>query len=373
MAIHVDTPAPLDSCPGRDRWEGFRGEPYFVFVDESFNRFFELDSRFGYFCHAALGIPQSRYEAVRRLIQPVFNDYQQLTSLRATEFKHADFKRIAFTHRLGLATRLAATLRDNGAIVGAFYTPTASYILEKARWILVGEADALPDDMAALFAQASAQLREGDPGPGKAHLISNLLHLPLVALLNLFESFDCSYEAYYDPRERREDHAVADSVQGFINAHSSKQRHLLVGIRVDRSSEQEVGLQLADLMVGEVRLFFDDYPALMSHGATRNLITPWSDEPIQTVVPSEYGPLKTGVISTLPEELLQAFGRCSPERSSLFPCFADMLASGILTCYSSTGTPRDIFPFLGQVWDQADLDILTLLMSRAQARRDGEK
>ena len=163
MAIHVDTPTPLDSCPGRDRWEAFRGEPYFVFVDESFNRFFELDSRFGYFCHTALGIPQSRYEALQRLIQPVFNDYQQLTSPNATEFKHADFKRIAFADRLDLATRLAATLRENGAIVGAFYTPTASYILEKARWILVGEANALPDDMAALFAQASAQLREGDP------------------------------------------------------------------------------------------------------------------------------------------------------------------------------------------------------------------
>ena len=58
----VPTPMPLLTCPGRHYWAPHVGTPYLVFVDESFRGFFEFEER-GYFVHAAVGIPESQYDA----------------------------------------------------------------------------------------------------------------------------------------------------------------------------------------------------------------------------------------------------------------------------------------------------------------------
>ena len=55
--------------------------------------------------------------------------------------------------------------------------------------------------------------------------------------------------------------------------------------------------------------------------------------------------------------------------ATVFNCFADLFASGIATGYSVTGTPRDVLIYEGSVWDQADLDLLTMLLTLQDARR----
>ena len=50
-----------------------------MFIDESFRGFFELEER-GYFAHAAVGIPESQYDAMKSAVAPVFEEYRRLTS-----------------------------------------------------------------------------------------------------------------------------------------------------------------------------------------------------------------------------------------------------------------------------------------------------
>src|SRR5207249_2636015 len=134
MGVQVDFRYPLRSCPGRARWERRRGNNYLVFVDESTNRFFNLDSHYGFFCHAAVGIPEPEYPQVVERLGPVFEQYRKIVGPRETEFKHREFRRIPHAERFALATQIAGVLRDSGGFVSGFYTPTESFILERVRW-----------------------------------------------------------------------------------------------------------------------------------------------------------------------------------------------------------------------------------------------
>src|ERR1700730_9727733 len=87
---------------------------YLVFVDESTNRFFNLDSHYGYFCHAAVGIPELEYQQVVERLVPVFEQYRQMVGPRETELKHREFRRIQHRERFALATQIAEVLRDTG-------------------------------------------------------------------------------------------------------------------------------------------------------------------------------------------------------------------------------------------------------------------
>ena len=49
----------------------------------------------------------------------------------------------------------------------------------------------------------------------------------------------------------------------------------------DRQSEDELGLQLADVVAGHVRDFFRNTPHALTEGTTARLITATSDEPLQ--------------------------------------------------------------------------------------------
>jgi hypothetical protein len=41
----------------------------------------------------------------------------------------------------------------------------------------------------------------------------------------------------------------------------------------------------------------------------------------------------------------------------------------MVTGYSASGTPRDVLIYEGLVWDQADLDLMTMLLTLRDARR----
>jgi hypothetical protein len=372
MGIQVEFPYPLRNCPGRERWSRHANSEYTVFIDESEQRFFGLDYRFGYFCHAAVGIPSLEYDNVRTACQPIFERYREIVGARETEFKYGEFRRIVYTDRRDLAARIAKVLRDTGSFVAGFFTPTEPYILEQVRWDLLGEADALPDAPQGLYAAAADRLRAKEKGPGNATLIANLLDLPVQAVANLLSAFGCRYRTIYDPRQKREDKAVAGLIEGYIKAaqEADVAQAPFLGLSADRTSDQEIGLQLADLLAGEVRDFFGTNIALLSFGARRELITPWSDEPIQAMVKIGGIVGKSGVLATMPAELRRAFHERDQSEASVFSEFTDLLASGILTCYSSTGTPRDLLIYEDSLWDQADLDRWALsMMLRAQAMR----
>jgi hypothetical protein len=112
-------------------------------------------------------------------------------------------------------------------------------------------------------------------------------------------------------------------------------------------------------MAGETHEFFEANKELMSHGATRRIITQFSDEDFQawdTMQMENHPPFpyKVGGMTRLPEGLRRRFTRRDPEERSVMQAFSPLLASGSLTCYSTTGQPRHVMPYIRWILDQCD-------------------
>jgi hypothetical protein len=364
MSLIVPTPRPLDTCPGRAIWERYRGEEWLVFMDESFFMFFELTARTGYFGHAAVGIPAREYDAVNAEVAPIFKDYATLVAQSVREFKHTDFKRLDYRDRRRLALRLRDVLTLHGAFIAGFFTPVRSFVLEHVRTSLMFDgATQLPEDHQALVDKAVQELRAEHKGPGQSAIISKLLHLAAGGVANLLASFDAGFRVFCDPRERKEDDVVRASVADFIALTKGLEGVDIGGLRTDlhtflrgiessKSSDEELGLQLADLAVGELCEFFKANPELMSYKASMKLVTPTSREDVMTGVAVQGQILKAGALYRMPTALQARFTK--PDPRTVLPYFRNLFAAGILTCYSSLGQPRDLMVFDRFVWDQSE-------------------
>jgi hypothetical protein len=327
--------------------------------------FWELTAKTGYFCHAAVGVPEREYEGLKADLVPIFRDFVELTGRRLTEFKHGEFKRLDYRARRKLALRLRDALTTHGAFVAGFYTPVRSLVLERVREKLMDEAEELPEDHEALCEQAAAELKAEHAGPGQAGAIQKLLWLPVVGIANLLASLDSGYKIFCDPRDKKEDKVVRAAMEGLIERTGNFRKIPGIDLRTDldlyfrgidfsRTSEQEPGLQIADLVVGEVCAFFKANEELLTYGATRRLVTPTSVEPANTVTQIGDRVFKTGVLHKMPADLQARLLRPDPGGRTVLPFFRKLFAAGILTCYSVFGQPRDIMVFEGLIWDQCE-------------------
>lgn len=365
MSILVPQPMPLDTCPGRALWERYRGEEWLVFMDESFFMFFELTAKAGDFCHAAVGIPEREYPSLKAAVDPILRDFVRLTGQSLGEFKHSEFKRLDYRDRRKLALRLRDALTAHGAFVAGFYTPVRPFVMERVRYKLMDDAEEIPEDHQALYEEAARQLRAEHKGPGQSGVIGKILTLPVGGVANLLAAFDSGFKIILDPRDKREDKRVCATAADFIarisnfkdvsvaDLRSDLDRYFR-GIESSKSSDQEVGLQLADLMAGEVRGFFKANGDLLTYGATRRLVTPTSEEAVNTVTEIEDRLLKTGVLHKMPAALQARFFRPDPHGRTVLPFFRNLFAAGMLTCYSAFGQPRDVMVFKGLIWDQCE-------------------
>jgi hypothetical protein len=359
----MSTPEPLWRCPGLKYWQPYFKSPYLVFVDESFRGFFEFDTR-GYFAHSAVGVPEPRYELLRTELGLLLDEYRRLTSVGATEFKHTDFKRIAYVDRRRL-TLIQKAFRANGVFISVFYTPLRSFVLERVRTNLfrAGRRE-VPTDFQGLYDEAKAELQNQAHGPGQAGLIGKLLLLPVAAVANLLATLKCPFQLVYDPRDPKEDKMVLAKVEGLIAA----MKHLkgkgtklrwdlslyMKRVIYDRRSEDELGLQMADLMAGEARAFFDANAELMDFRASPTLVTQGSFEPL--VVGEEVqGTLhKTGALYKIPAVLRKRCFTSDRDGKTILPLLRELFGAGVVTCYSSWGQPRHVLAFDGYVFDQLE-------------------
>lgn len=361
----VPHPQPLATCPGRALWERYRGRDWLVFVDESFFMFFEqeLRARTGYFCHGAVGIPTDEYGSLCAALKSVHADFVGLAGEALPEIKHSVFKRIPYPARRGLALRIRDTLVAHGAFIAGFYAPVTAFVLERVRVNLLGEAEELPEDYQALYDAAVRELKAEHQGPGQSGVIGALLELAVVGIANLLASLECGFTVIYDPREKKEDAKVRATVADFIaltgnmgvsaDLRDDLQKYLR-GIRSDRLSEEEPGLQMADLAAGEVSAFFSTHGEFLTHEASRKLVTPTSVEKVNTCIEVDGIYMKTGVLHRMPPALVARFEPPDRSERTVLPYFRKLLASGMLTCYSSLGQPRDLMPFKGLIWDQCE-------------------
>jgi hypothetical protein len=357
MTQFVPHPAPLHNCPGRPLWEPYRGEEWLLFADESFFEFFELANDRGYLCHGALGVPARRYDELKSAFEPLFRDYRTLTSPGQSEFKHAVFKTIEFPARRRLALRMRDVLARHGCFVTGFYTPLRSFVLERVRLNVSDTMDAVPADHADLYAAATAELRAELPGPGAAGVLARFMSYPVGAVSNMLAFFDCRFRLYFDPREASEDRAVEVELDDFMRASQSVFENLgdrYLGATYDRSSQDELGLQLADIVAGEVRHFFQANAPLASFKSSLALITERSVEPIQVVREMHGRPWKIGALHRMPAPVANCFSRPDPQGRYVFPFFRNLLASGSLSCYAQYGHPRQLMPFERAIFDQVE-------------------
>lgn len=362
----VDRPYPLFTAPGLKAWRRYLRQKYTVFVDESFERFLkmtEVDSRYGYFSYGGVGVPAPEYGGLKSDLATVLSDYLALVPAGEVEFKHAEFKRIPYGERRALAMRIREALWARGGFVSGFYTPSRSYVMERVRDAVMFEREEVPEDTTDLYRAGVQELEEMYFAKGqKSDLLAQLLLLPVSGWAHMLAFLKCPFRVIYDPREPDEDASVKEKIDGMREAMailSPEVEGLFLGLEIDRKSEDEVGLQLADLMAGETREFFRAYPDMMVHGATRKIITQLSDEEFEAwdvAYPKGHPPLpnKIGAITKMPKKLAMRFLDDDPSGRTVLNCFAPLLTAGSITCFSSTGNPRHIMPFIRAVLDQSD-------------------
>ena len=225
--------------------------------------FWELTAKTGYFCHAAVGVPEREYPGLKASVAPIFRDFVTLVGQSLVEFKHTEFKRLDYRHQRKLALRLRDALTAHGAFIAGFYTPARAFVFERVRVGLMDEAEEIPEDGDPRYDQAAGELRaELQQGPGQSGVIWRLLLKPVMGVGNLLASLDCSYRIVCDPRDKREDKAVRAMLEDIV-ARTGNLRGIPEagdmrtdldlhsrGIDFSRTSEHEVGLQIADLNGG---------------------------------------------------------------------------------------------------------------------------
>ena len=354
----VPPPTPLLTCPGLRYWAPHFGTPYLVFVDESFRGFFEFREH-GYFAHGLVGIPESQYDGMKAAVAPVFEEYRHLTSAGQREIKHTEFKRLAYRDRRRLSMKIRNALKTHGAFINVFYSPLRSFVLEHVRTRLFhARKREIPTDFNALYTEAAEHIKSEREGPGQSALIQRLLFLPISAVANMLATFGSSFTVVYDPREKREDKTVIAAIDGALAALRNLKNkdaamrwdlhNFVKGFVHDRRSEDEIGLQMADLIVGETRAFFDANPEQMEIAASRKLITQTSYEPCVTVESIQGQMYKTGALNRIPAAVRKKWLVQDRQGRTVLPLFGSFSAlvlqpaipAGVSlgTSQSSTGT-----------------------------------
>jgi hypothetical protein len=340
-------PTPLEVCPGRKIWEAHRGSESIIFVDESFHRFFGFDTPDGNFCHGALGVPSHNYARLRGQMQSVVDDYcrkvRRLTGDAAREVKFSMLRRLPLRFRLSFTRELVRGLAGAGGFVAGFFSSTRGTVMEHVRTDLLDAAGEVPNDHHAMYDAARAELRERFQGAGQVELISNLLLTPFSSFVSFLGSFDCVFRVRYDPRQEDEDAAVRDALTNYMGMlvrvpelFGNDPRFL--GMDINTPSHDDLGLQLADVVAGEVREFFRNSPEALTESATLRLITPDSDEPHQVFTPLSGRLVKTSVLSPMSPGLARRLVRRNS--ANLVSYYYPILSSGILSCVTDTGQLR---------------------------------
>jgi hypothetical protein len=161
----VTRPRPIDTCPATRAVADYRKETYLLFVDETFREFFGLTDPSGYFCYAAVAIPEKEYEFFKRPLTAIFDEYESYvvgsSGLRLREFKFEDFRRLERAQRETIAAQIGKVLKMYGGFFVGFYTRSAGVIMDRVRSNFVGTTNVVPENHKQAYTDAAAELRSG--------------------------------------------------------------------------------------------------------------------------------------------------------------------------------------------------------------------
>jgi hypothetical protein len=341
-------PTPLEICPGRTIWEKHRDLEYLVFVDESFYKFFGFADVDGNFCHAALGVPKDSYAHLQTSIRPLIEAYEHqiglMTGEQPRELKSTLLARLPLEFRASFTKELVRSLVAAGGFVAGFYSTTRGMVMERVRTNLLDDATTtVPDDHTDLYNAARTELLTQFQGVGQSDLIERLLLLPFSALSNLMNSFECKFRIRYDPRGTTEDEEVRNAMGRYMESLTRVPElfgnvNPFLGMEIHIPSHDDIGLQLVDVVAGEVRSFFRRNPEALNESATLRLITGDSDEPLEYFMEFNDSVHKIGALSPMTPGLVTKLAVENSE--NLVSYYYPVLAAGILACVTETGQPR---------------------------------
>jgi hypothetical protein len=340
---------PLEICPGRQILERHRNREYLVFVDESFYRFFGFAAADGNFCHAALGIPRDNYTRLQAILGPLVLAYnrrvRQIIGRNPEEIKFSVLRALPLPFRLRFAREFVRSLVETGGFVAGFYSSTRGVIMERVRTNLLDQAEEVPDDHRALYDAAREELLAQLQGVGQSELITQLLLTPFSALSTLLRSFECRFRVRYDPRQENEDQVVREALADYMGRLVRIPELFggdtgYFGMEINIRSQDDLGLQLTDVVAGEVREFFRNNPEPLTESATLRLITPESDEPLQKFIEVDHVLFKNGVLSRMSPGLARKLVRRNS--ANIISYYYPVLSAGMLTCVTDTGQFRDL-------------------------------
>jgi hypothetical protein len=155
--------------------------------------------------------------------------------------------------------------------------------------------------------------------------------------------FECTFRIRYDPRGRAEDEEVRNAMTAYMDKLPNVRElfgdvNRYLGMDVHTPSHEDLGLQLVDVLAGEVREFFRRNPEALTEAATLELIDGGSDEPVQVFREFNNSLHKIAVLSPMTSDLATKLAVENSE--NLISYYYPVLAAGILACTTETGQPR---------------------------------
>ena len=310
--------------------------------------------------HGLVGIPEKEYEHFARGLAAVFAIYESYvvgdSGLHLREFKFEDFRRMDRPQREDIALRVSKLMKMYGAFFVGFYTHVAGVVMEHVRSELVGQATAVPEDHQNLYQDAATELRELLQGVGQSAVIARILRFPVLATANFLTYFGCKFKVLCDPREGKEDKAVQQAIDDLMKEHFARaapeEAASYLGMDNSRQSHDERGLQIADLLAGEVRSFFESHAPLLTIGSSLVLIDGHSREEMEWWEAPAGVFQKLGRLQKIPSDVRPVLERA--DGTNCIPLYRHSLAAGLLTCYTDLGQPRHIEVFEGNFFEQTD-------------------
>ncbi|HLJ29090.1 MAG TPA: hypothetical protein VKY85_20440 [Candidatus Angelobacter sp.] len=190
---------------------------------------------------------------------------------------------------------------------------------------------------------------------GQSPMLQRLISLPSAALAHYLALRAESYDIVIDPRGVVEDKNITDAigdltkeVARLVRENSTNLKSVETNIR----SENCAGLQVADVLAGEVRRWFVSHPEFLEFSSGRELLSATELKGLHfgkaigrtTVKPERRKKMPGGLAARLHKA----------DQESVFPYFRQLLANGLISCIAKYGEFRHIDFASRQVIDSPD-------------------
>jgi hypothetical protein len=345
--------------------------PYSIYLDESFYEFWGLQNPQGNFCYAVFGLPDDQIAALLAFHAHLLREFQNAvtTELREEppkELKSVLLRRLAAPVRRRLWLKLRQFMLNSESFVLADFTPVRGFVLEKIRSDLAREGqERLPDEWQPLYEQRKTEILElaKQGGVGQTVVLEWLLGTTTASVAYYLRNRASKYRVYFDPRSPKEDEGVRNGILGFtkMTLQSLHQQELdrFAGVSGEYKSENLPGLQIADLMVGEVRNWFISNSQILSFGSGPQFVTNANSNmlfrhsnPVANPLSGVDFNAKRQRYTKLPAGLIGRLQKA--DEYSALPYFRSLLAKRLLSCVAEWGEFRHIDFESGAVIDSID-------------------